>query len=152
MKVYSSTTLNENGNIEEDPVYTVSINHNFGVAYIKDDEITVVTYEEKEEEEVSKLYTSTYRLKSDTYENVGENRLLTMLPMTQYDYELIEGNKAVVCISDHEPLTVVSVETGEILYQSQIVGKVLKVDPREKSIFVSTYIALQKFPMDINVE
>jgi len=143
--------LDERGRIEDDECYSIPLKFQFAKSYQTKDELIVVSLEEQEASDIKILYISKYALKDEEFEVIQEEELLCIIPFTEYDFEFLPNYKFLVCMSDHEPLIIISMDTGVIVYKTQIVGKFFKVNPQENSLFISSYVALQKYKLETEV-
>jgi len=142
--------LDERGKIEDrEECYSIPLKFRFAKAYQDKNDLVVISLEELEDKDRNILYISKYTLEDEEFKVVQEETELGIIPFTEYDFEFLPNNRFLICMSDHEPLTIISLETGETVYNAQIVGKFFKLNPKDKSLFVSNYAALQKFQLEM---
>jgi len=141
--------LDDEGNISEEELYSIPLENEFVTSDLEGDLLTVVTITEKEEEEISCVFVSKFQVLENEWKCIQEEKYLVTLPFTEYDFQLLDGNKVLVCMSDHEPLMMLSVETGEMFYKKNVIGKFLQLDTKEGIVYLSSYTGLKKFSIHI---
>jgi len=141
--------LDDEGGIEEEEFTSISLKNTFVTADLQGDLLTVVTIDEKEAEEISCIFVAKYKLIENEWKCEQEEKYLVTIPFTEYDFQLLEGNKILVIMSDHDPLMMISMETGEMLYKKNVIGKFLQFDSKEESLYLSSFSGLKKLSVKV---
>lgn len=148
--------LDEVGKVQ-DLVCTIPLEYEFAVGCLECRELSIVTYEkrisgvacsESDEDDDMNVYLSKFRLENKGYDTIQDGNILAELSQGDYRFEFVTGNKVIACFSEQKPLVLLSVNTGEVLLKQSMIGKVLKVHPKEGAIFISSESTIQKLNVD----